>query len=110
MTGPCQHGHESISMPFLGQVQDTGLTLTSLVMTLPHRSAVILLGPLATGSVRHRALMFKMLADSLGIKCQLKKGPAAGGADDCAVNIVQVGQLVSINCLSSSPATPASAG
>ncbi|GFH29378.1 protein kinase domain-containing protein, partial [Haematococcus lacustris] len=54
------------------------------------RSAVIALGNLSVGSIRHRALLFKLLADSLNIKSQLRKGPAAGGGDDLAVNVVNI--------------------
>lgn len=37
-------------------------------------SAVALLGTVTVGSSRHRALMFKVLADALGMRCRLIRG------------------------------------
>ncbi len=54
------------------------------------RSAVILLGNLPVGGGRHRALMFKLLGDSLDIKCAIRKGVGEDGCDDLAVVLVQV--------------------
>ncbi len=49
-----------------------------------------MLGNLAVGSSRHRALMFKLLADSADIKCQVRKGVSSDGWDDVAVAMVQL--------------------
>ncbi|GJN29210.1 hypothetical protein PR202_gb17409 [Eleusine coracana subsp. coracana] len=53
------------------------------------RSAVIPLGRLRVGLARHRALLFKVLADSLAIPCRLVKGRQYTGSDDGALNIVK---------------------
>ena len=55
------------------------------------RSVVILLGRLGVGATRHRALLFKMLADSLRIRCQLLMGRYLKSAsEDVAMNLVMV--------------------
>ncbi|CAA6659406.1 unnamed protein product [Spirodela intermedia] len=51
---------------------------------------VLPLGHLTVGLARHRALMFKVLADSVGVPCQLLKGQLYTGSDDGAVNIVKI--------------------
>lgn len=51
--------------------------------------AAIPLGALKVGSARHRALLFKLLADALGLPCQLQRDQR-GGADDQAYNIVKI--------------------
>ncbi|KAK3132035.1 hypothetical protein QOZ80_6AG0514890 [Eleusine coracana subsp. coracana] len=53
------------------------------------RSAVIPLGRLRVGLARHRALLFKVLADSLAIPCRLVRGRQYTGSDDGALNIVK---------------------
>jgi hypothetical protein len=56
------------------------------------RSIVIPLGSLDAGTSRHRALLFKLLADSLNLRCQLVKGKFFGGADDSSINMVTVSE------------------
>ncbi|KAL2461731.1 protein tyrosine kinase family protein [Abeliophyllum distichum] len=51
---------------------------------------VLPLGSLTIGLARHRALLFKVLADSVGIPCCLVKGQQFTGSDDVAMNIVKV--------------------
>ncbi|OAY70760.1 Serine/threonine-protein kinase EDR1 [Ananas comosus] len=51
---------------------------------------VLPLGRLTIGLARHRALLFKVLADSVGIPCRLVKGKQYTGSDDGALNIVKV--------------------
>ncbi|CAI9753605.1 unnamed protein product [Fraxinus pennsylvanica] len=51
---------------------------------------VLPLGSLTIGLARHRALLFKVLADSVDIPCCLVKGLEFTGSDDVAVNLVQV--------------------
>uniref|UniRef100_A0A1D1Z8I9 non-specific serine/threonine protein kinase n=1 Tax=Anthurium amnicola TaxID=1678845 RepID=A0A1D1Z8I9_9ARAE len=51
---------------------------------------VLPLGCLTVGLARHRALLFKVLADSVGIPCQLVKGQMYTGSDDGAINIVKI--------------------
>ncbi|KAE9607475.1 putative protein kinase TKL-CTR1-DRK-2 family [Lupinus albus] len=53
-------------------------------------SMVLPLGSLTIGLARHRALLFKVLADSLGIPCRLLKGLQYTGSDDVAMNFVRI--------------------
>ncbi|KAI5562155.1 hypothetical protein BDE02_15G035500 [Populus trichocarpa] len=53
-------------------------------------SMVLPLGSLTIGLPRHRALMFKVLADSVGIPCRLVKGHLYTGSDDVAMNFVKL--------------------
>ncbi|XP_074582288.1 putative serine/threonine-protein kinase SIS8 [Curcuma longa] len=53
-------------------------------------SIVLPLGHLTVGLARHRALMFKVLADSLGISCRLVKGKQYTGSDDSALATVKL--------------------
>ncbi|KAL0380153.1 UNVERIFIED_CONTAM: putative serine/threonine-protein kinase SIS8 [Sesamum angustifolium] len=55
-----------------------------------HGSMVLPLGSLTIGLARHRALLFKVLADSLGIPCRLVKGQQFTGSDDVAMNFVKI--------------------
>ncbi|KAH9763555.1 putative serine/threonine-protein kinase SIS8 [Citrus sinensis] len=53
-------------------------------------SMVLPLGSLTIGLARHRALLFKVLADSVGIPCRLVKGQQYTGCDDVAMNFVRI--------------------
>ncbi|GMI99514.1 SUGAR INSENSITIVE 8 [Hibiscus trionum] len=53
-------------------------------------SIVLPLGSLTIGLARHRALLFKVLADSAGIPCRLVKGKQYTGFDDVAMNFVKI--------------------
>ncbi|KAG9160021.1 hypothetical protein Leryth_005762 [Lithospermum erythrorhizon] len=53
-------------------------------------SMVLPLGSLTIGLARHRALLFKVLADSVGIPCRLIKGQQYTGSDDVAINFVKI--------------------
>eukprot|EP00250_Pteridium_aquilinum_P013535 c21400_g1_i1 orf=852-4133(-) len=53
-------------------------------------NVVLPLGRLQIGLGRHRALLFKVLADAVGIPCQLVKGKQYTGSDEGAVNIIKV--------------------
>lgn len=53
-------------------------------------NVVLPLGRLQIGLGRHRALLFKVLADAVGIPCQLLKGKQYTGSDEGAVNIIKV--------------------
>ncbi|XP_073281836.1 probable serine/threonine-protein kinase SIS8 isoform X1 [Primulina huaijiensis] len=55
-----------------------------------HRSMVLPIGSLTIGLARHRALLFKVLADSLGIRCRLVKGLEFAGSADVAMDIVEI--------------------
>ncbi|XP_031268961.1 probable serine/threonine-protein kinase SIS8 isoform X2 [Pistacia vera] len=53
-------------------------------------SMVLPLGSLRIGLARHRALLFKVIADSVGIPCRLVKGHQYTGSDDVAMNFVRI--------------------
>ncbi|KAF8407660.1 hypothetical protein HHK36_006795 [Tetracentron sinense] len=53
-------------------------------------SMVLPLGSLTIGLARHRALLFKVLADCVGIPSRLVKGQQYTASDDVAMNIVKV--------------------
>ncbi|KAG0534169.1 hypothetical protein BDA96_04G256300 [Sorghum bicolor] len=52
-------------------------------------SVIVRLGQLKIGLARHRALLFKVLADDLDVPCRLLKGRQYTGSDDGALNIVK---------------------
>ncbi|XP_021909098.1 probable serine/threonine-protein kinase SIS8 isoform X2 [Carica papaya] len=52
-------------------------------------SMVLPLGSLTIGLARHRALLYKVLADSVGIPCRLVKGQQYTGSDEVAMNFVK---------------------
>ncbi|KAL8474711.1 hypothetical protein ACS0TY_031234 [Phlomoides rotata] len=62
----------------------------SHTLMLKHGSMVLPIGSLTIGLARHRALLFKVLADSLGIPCRLVKGKQFTGSDDVAINFVKI--------------------
>ncbi|CAN4086664.1 unnamed protein product [Withania somnifera] len=53
-------------------------------------SMVLPLGSLTVGMARHRALLFKVLADSVGLPCRLVKGKEYTGSDEVAINYVKI--------------------
>ncbi|KAL3537896.1 hypothetical protein ACH5RR_001262 [Cinchona calisaya] len=53
-------------------------------------TAVFPLGSLRLGLSRHRALLFKVLADNVGIPCRLVKGSNYTGNEDDAVNVIKL--------------------
>ncbi|CAN1266861.1 Probable serine/threonine-protein kinase SIS8 [Linum perenne] len=53
-------------------------------------SMVLPLGSLTIGLARHRALMFKVLADGVGIPSRLVKGHQFTGSDDVVINFVKL--------------------
>ncbi|XP_008240167.1 PREDICTED: serine/threonine-protein kinase EDR1 isoform X2 [Prunus mume] len=53
-------------------------------------SMVLPLGSLTIGLARHRALLFKALADSVSIPCRLVKGQQYTGSNDVAMNFVKI--------------------
>jgi hypothetical protein len=54
------------------------------------RSAIVPLGQLQIGAGRHRALLFKVLADALGMPCALLRGASYCGDEDAAAVVVRV--------------------
>ncbi|XP_008813796.4 serine/threonine-protein kinase EDR1 isoform X2 [Phoenix dactylifera] len=55
------------------------------------QTSLLLIGCIKVGLSRHRALLFKVLADNVGIPCKLVKGSHYTGVDDDAVNIIKLG-------------------
>ncbi|KAK9732778.1 hypothetical protein RND81_04G021300 [Saponaria officinalis] len=53
-------------------------------------TSVFPIGSLKVGVSRHRALLFKVLADNVGITCRLVKGNYYTGVEDDAVNIIKM--------------------
>ncbi|KAF5767673.1 putative protein kinase TKL-CTR1-DRK-2 family [Helianthus annuus] len=53
-------------------------------------SMVLPLGSLNVGMARHRALLFKVLADSVGIPCRLVKGKQYTGSNNVAMNFIKL--------------------
>ncbi|XP_044471861.1 serine/threonine-protein kinase EDR1 isoform X3 [Mangifera indica] len=51
---------------------------------------ILPLGCLDVGLSRHRALLFKVLADRIGLPCMLVKGSCYTGTDDGAVNLIRI--------------------
>uniref|UniRef100_A0A0D6QWQ9 non-specific serine/threonine protein kinase n=1 Tax=Araucaria cunninghamii TaxID=56994 RepID=A0A0D6QWQ9_ARACU len=68
----------------------TRWNLRSYELRTSLNSIVLPLGCLQIGLPRHRALLFKVLADFVGIPCKLVKGSHYTGTDDGAVNIVKL--------------------
>ncbi|XP_050121112.1 probable serine/threonine-protein kinase SIS8 isoform X1 [Malus sylvestris] len=68
-------------------------------------SMVLPLGSLTIGLARHRALLFKVLADSVSIPCQLVKGQQYTGSSDVAMNFVKVDDREYIVDLMADPGT-----
>ncbi|KAL5712587.1 Serine/threonine-protein kinase edr1 [Ranunculus cassubicifolius] len=53
-------------------------------------TCILPIGSLDIGLSRHRALLFKVLADTVGVPCRLVKGSHYTGIDDDAVNIIKL--------------------
>ncbi|CAN4098287.1 unnamed protein product [Withania somnifera] len=68
-------------------------------------SMVLPLGSLTIGLARHRALLFKVLADSVGIPCRLVKGKQYTGSDEVAMNYVKIDGREYIVDLMAAPGT-----
>ncbi|XP_061994268.1 serine/threonine-protein kinase EDR1-like isoform X2 [Rosa rugosa] len=51
---------------------------------------ILPLGKIDVGHSRHRALLFKVLADKINLPCMLVKGSYYTGTDDGAVNLIKI--------------------
>ncbi|CAH9148686.1 unnamed protein product, partial [Cuscuta epithymum] len=76
-----------------GQVKDANIILTrwmerSMELRTSLHTSVLPIGSLNIGLSRHRALLFKVLADHVGIPCRLVKGYT--GVEDDAINIIKL--------------------
>jgi serine/threonine-protein kinase CTR1 len=67
-----------------------GWLQASAAAKVDSRSIAIPLGALTAGTSRHRALLFKLLADALNVRCQLVKGKFFGGSEESSINMVTV--------------------
>ncbi|CAN8235019.1 unnamed protein product [Cochlearia groenlandica] len=52
-------------------------------------SMVLPLGSLTIGLARHRALLFKVLCDTVGVPCRIVKGQQYTGSEDVAMNFIK---------------------
>lgn len=78
-----------------GPVKDANIVLArwmdfSTELRTSLHTCVYPIGSLKVGLSRHRALLFKVLADYVGITCRLVKGSHYTGVEDDAVNIVKM--------------------
>ncbi|XP_048137435.1 serine/threonine-protein kinase EDR1 [Rhodamnia argentea] len=54
------------------------------------QTSVLPIGSINVGLSRHRALLFKVLADSINLACRLVKGSHYTGVEDDAVNLIKL--------------------
>ncbi|XP_059649381.1 serine/threonine-protein kinase EDR1 [Cornus florida] len=78
-----------------GPVRDANIMLArwmerSTELRTSLHTSVLPIGSLKIGLSRHRALLFKVLADTVGIPCRLVKGSHYTGVEDDAVNIIKL--------------------
>lgn len=65
-------------------------TIRSHELRTSLNTAVLPLGLLEVGLSRHRALLFKVLADRIDLPCKLVKGSHYTGTDEGAINFIKV--------------------
>ncbi|PIA64364.1 hypothetical protein AQUCO_00100088v1 [Aquilegia coerulea] len=65
-------------------------TIRSYELRSSLKSIVLPLGSLDVGLSRHRALLFKVLADRISLPCRLVKGSYYTGSDEGAVNLIKI--------------------
>ncbi|XP_028770766.1 serine/threonine-protein kinase EDR1 [Neltuma alba] len=78
-----------------GPVKDANIALTkwmerSTDLRTSLHTSVLPLGFINMGLSRHRALLFKVLADNIKMPCRLVKGSHYTGVEDDAVNIIKL--------------------
>lgn len=78
-----------------GPVKDANVILAKWVerstdLRTSLHTTVLPIGSLKIGLSRHRALLFKVLADNVGLPCRLVKGSHYTGVEDDAVNIIKL--------------------
>ncbi|KAI3781176.1 hypothetical protein L2E82_11181 [Cichorium intybus] len=78
-----------------GSVRDANIILArwmerSTELRTSLHTSIYPIGSLRVGLLRHRALLFKVLAESVGITCRLVKGSHYTGVEDDAVNIIKL--------------------
>nr|XP_034574400.1 serine/threonine-protein kinase EDR1-like isoform X2 [Setaria viridis] len=62
----------------------------SIEQRTSHQTSLLPIGRIEIGLSRHRALLFKILADSVGIPCKLVKGSHYTGVEDDAFSIIKM--------------------
>ncbi|KAL4570322.1 hypothetical protein LXL04_025974 [Taraxacum kok-saghyz] len=65
-------------------------TLRSYELRNSMNTIILPIGCLDVGLSRHRALLFKVLADKINLPCSLVKGSYYTGTDDGAVNLIKI--------------------
>ncbi|GMI92587.1 MAPKKK delta-1 [Hibiscus trionum] len=80
MGGPVADAEEMMSM-WTSRSYELRSSLSTVILPL---------GRLDVGLSRHRALLFKVLADRINLPCMLVKGSYYTGTDDGAVNLVRI--------------------
>lgn len=78
-----------------GPVKDANIMLArwmerSTELRRSLQTSVLPIGSIKIGLSRHRALLFKVLADSIRLPCRLVKGSHYTGVEDDAVNIIKL--------------------
>ncbi|GLT76180.1 hypothetical protein SLA2020_478550 [Shorea laevis] len=78
-----------------GPVKDANIMLArwmekSTELRTSINSSLLPIGSINLGLSRHRALLFKVLADSIKLPCRLVKGSHYTGVEDDAVNIIKL--------------------
>ncbi|KAK7258751.1 hypothetical protein RIF29_24336 [Crotalaria pallida] len=78
-----------------GPVKDANIILAkwterSTELRTSQNTSVLPLGSINIGLSRHRALLFKVLADNIKMPCRLVKGSHYTGVEDDAVNIIKL--------------------
>ncbi|KAM3378300.1 serine/threonine-protein kinase EDR1 [Capsicum galapagoense] len=86
---------ELVTGHFGGPVKDANIILAKWIeisteLRTSLHTSVLPIGSLKIGLSRHRALLFKVLADHVGIPCRLVKGSHYTGLEDDAVNIIKL--------------------
>ncbi|CAD5193522.1 unnamed protein product [Musa acuminata subsp. malaccensis] len=93
-----------------GPVRDANDMLTkwmekSTELRATQQTSLLPIGCIRIGLSRHRALLFKVLADNVGIPCRLVKGSHYTGVDDDAVNIIKLAEREFLVDLMAAPGT-----
>ncbi|XP_010041776.2 serine/threonine-protein kinase EDR1 [Eucalyptus grandis] len=78
-----------------GSVKDANIMLArwmerSTELRTSLQTSVLPIGSINVGLSRHRALLFKVLADSINLACRLVKGSHYTGEEDDAVNLIKL--------------------
>ncbi|CAA7399197.1 unnamed protein product [Spirodela intermedia] len=95
MGGPVRDGSD-----FLARWMERSSELRASLQT-----SLLAIGSIDIGLSRHRALLFKVLADHVGIPCKLVKGSHYTGVDDDAVNIIKLDNREFLVDLMAAPGT-----